>query len=111
MTQGRDRVKMPRVSFPTSPRFPAFLPSVEATDPDLEGPVDPDDEYLHGNQHSLMTHCSNMLWSQDLPRTLVLGGKKDLQGGKRGLSENQEVDCLSTRWLVMAAEIKQPGRK
>ena len=83
MTQGRDRVKMTRVNFPTSPRSPVFLPSVEATDPDLEGPVDPEDEYLYGNQHSLITHCSNMLWSQDLSRTLVLE-KKNLQGGKKG---------------------------
>lgn len=97
MTQGRDRVKMSRVNFPTSPRSPGFLPNVEATDPDLKGPVDPDDEYLHGNQHSLITHCSIMLWSQDLPTTLVLEKKKkDLHGGKRGLSENQEVNCLST---------------
>lgn len=82
MTQGRNRVKIPRVSFPASPRTPAFLPSVEATDPDLEGPVDPDDEYLHGNQHSLMTHCSNMLWSQDLPRTLVQEIKKTSRVGR-----------------------------
>lgn len=74
---------MLRTSFPISPRSPSFTPSAEATDPDLEGPVDPD-EYFHGNQHSsLMTHSSNMLWSQDLLRTLVLE-KKDLQGGNEG---------------------------
>lgn len=70
------------------------MPSAEAIDPDLEGPVDPDDEYLHGNQHSLMTHSANMLWSEDIPSTLVLP-KKDLQGGNEG-SETQGVDGLST---------------
>lgn len=48
------------------------MPSAEAIDPHLEGPVDPDDEYLHGNQHSLMIHGSNMLWSQDIPSALML---------------------------------------
>lgn len=56
------------------------MPGAEATDPDLEGPVDPDDEYLHGNQHSQMTHTSDMLWSQDLPSTLVLEKRPSVWG-------------------------------